>query len=541
MPVNVVYDSDGRRTSLTVGSVTTSYGPYDADSRLPTMTFTANGNSLGQLTYTYDDDSRVIGEGGSLASLNLPASEGPNTYYGTNQILKWNGLIPANGPDQANNLIEDPTNNAMFSWDSRNQLAGISGGPASSFTGSYDAVMRRYSQMTAYGGTTPYLHDQKDVAQSSTTNAPPNPINNYLAIPGTGEVLAFTTNSGTYVPLHDRLGSTIGLVNSSNVLQTQYTYDPFGNVTTVGQASLYPYLFAGMELDSSGLYHTQSRYYSPTFGRFLSADAGMPPNAFSYVGNDPVNAIDPSGMTAEFVSGATGMSPPPDGARGVADAQPESGGLGGAVLAQGCEPIPCAPLPIQSSPESGSWLADLVSFFVGLFGGGGSQPAFIPRGYRRVAHYPAMSFITDSQADLQQFTPYLAQKSDAIQAKSAIILVQMDDEEDPNERGEMESVFFENVFNGRPTFTPSGGIILRLDNGMELLLGGNIEGKPTRNLRGNIFPYGRGSIRLMGPKPEPPWNAPNGYVVFQNSDGQAINPTTQQTVPKSESHYPLLP
>ncbi|MBF6570933.1 MAG: RHS repeat-associated core domain-containing protein [Candidatus Binataceae bacterium] len=200
----------------------------------------------------------------------------------------------------------------------------------------------------------------------------------------------------------------------------QYTYQPFGNVTTVGQASLYPYLFAGMEYDSSGLYHTQSRYYSPTFGRFLSADAGMPPNSFSYVGNDPVNAIDPSGMTAEFVSGATGMSPPPDGARGVADAQPESGGLGGAVLAQGCEPIPCAPLPIQSSPESGSWLADLVSFFVGLFGGGGSQPAFIPRGYRRVAHYPSLYFITDSQADLQQFTPDLHEKSDTIEILEGI-------------------------------------------------------------------------------------------------------------------------
>ncbi|MBF6570934.1 MAG: RHS repeat-associated core domain-containing protein [Candidatus Binataceae bacterium] len=193
-------------------------------------------------------------------------------------------------------------------------------------------------------------------------------------------------------------------------------------MTTVGQASLYPYLFAGMDLDSSGLYHTQSRYYSPTFGRFLSADAGMPPNPFSYVGNDSVNAIDPSGMTAEFVSGATGMSPPPDGARGVADAQPESGGLGGAVLAQGCEPIPCAPLPIQSSPESGSWLADLVSFFVGLFGGGGSQPAFIPRGYRRVAHYPAMSFITDSQADIQQFTPDLKQKSTTLEVLKYVAL-----------------------------------------------------------------------------------------------------------------------
>jgi RHS repeat-associated protein len=134
-------------------------------------------------------------------------------------------------------------------------------------------------------------------------------------MPGTGEVLAFTTTSGTYVPLHDRLGSAIGLVNSSNSLQTQYTYEPFGNVTTSGQASPYPYLFAGMELDSSGLYHTQTRYYSPTFGRFLTADAGLPANAFSYADDDPVNAIDPSGRSPEYVSGAAGMSPPPDGAK----------------------------------------------------------------------------------------------------------------------------------------------------------------------------------------------------------------------------------
>jgi hypothetical protein len=36
-------------------------------------------------------------------------------------------------------------------------------------------MMRRYSQTTPYGGTTTYLHDQKNVAQSTTTNAPPNP------------------------------------------------------------------------------------------------------------------------------------------------------------------------------------------------------------------------------------------------------------------------------------------------------------------------------------------------------------------------------
>ena len=53
-------------------------------------------------------------------------------------------------------------------------------------------------------------------------------------------------------------------MNSSNSLQTLYTYDPFDNVTTTGTASSYPYLFGGMELDSSGLYHTLTRTYSPT-------------------------------------------------------------------------------------------------------------------------------------------------------------------------------------------------------------------------------------------------------------------------------------
>jgi RHS repeat-associated protein len=92
------------------------------------------------------------------------------------------------------------------------------------------------------------------------------------------------------------------LVNSANSLQTKYMYAPFGNVTTTGTASAYPYLFAGMELDLSGLYHTQTRYYSPTFGRFLSPDIGLPSDAFTYTEDDPVNAIDPTGMDPHHVS-----------------------------------------------------------------------------------------------------------------------------------------------------------------------------------------------------------------------------------------------
>jgi hypothetical protein len=47
------------------------------------------------------------------------------------------------------------------------------------------------------------VHDNQSVAQSSNSNTP-NPISNYLAVPGTGEVLAFnSTAGGTFVPIQD--------------------------------------------------------------------------------------------------------------------------------------------------------------------------------------------------------------------------------------------------------------------------------------------------------------------------------------------------
>jgi YD repeat-containing protein len=269
-----MYDNDGHRMSLTTNnSVTTTYG-YDADSRLTSLSFTTPGNnSLGQLAYNYDNDSRVTSESGSLARLNLPQTEGPNYYYNANQIKTWNGITPPTPPDSASNLTSDPTSTATFTWDSRNQLSKVTNGPATSFTASYDAILRRDSQTTAFGGTTAYVHDDKGVAQSSTTNAQSNPISNYLSVPGTGEVLAFASTVGgttnTYVPIQDGQGSAIGLVTSGNVLQTQFTYDPWGNPTTTGTASQYPYLYRGMEYDATGLYNAGGIYYSPNLGRPL--------------------------------------------------------------------------------------------------------------------------------------------------------------------------------------------------------------------------------------------------------------------------------
>jgi RHS repeat-associated protein len=114
-------------------------------------------------------------------------------------------------------------------------------------------------------------------------------------------VLAYTTGSSKFVPLTDVLGSTIGLVSSLGSIATSWKYEPFGMPTVSSQGTNYPYLFAGMEYDSGpGLYHTYARYYHPRLQRFISEDplqfGGGDINLFAYVGNDPVNEVDPLGL-----------------------------------------------------------------------------------------------------------------------------------------------------------------------------------------------------------------------------------------------------
>src|SRR5260370_39899974 len=64
-------------------------------------------------------------------------------------------------------------------------------------------------------------------------------------------------------------------------------------------------MFTGKEFDAeSGLLHYEHRYYDPKDGRFISQDpSGLGPdaNAYRYVGNDPIDLTDPTGLSAQQV------------------------------------------------------------------------------------------------------------------------------------------------------------------------------------------------------------------------------------------------
>ena len=88
------------------------------------------------------------------------------------------------------------------------------------------------------------------------------------------------------------------MTNSLGVAVSQINYDSFGNPST--GANLTRYTYTGREFDSdTGLYYYRARWYDPKVGRFISEDPigfGGGINQFAYVGNNPQNAKDPTGL-----------------------------------------------------------------------------------------------------------------------------------------------------------------------------------------------------------------------------------------------------
>src|SRR5207247_1452935 len=244
--VGFSYDNAGRRSALTLPNGVSGAYSYDAASQLTGLTYSLGQTTLGNLTYAYDTAGRRIGAGGSFARTGLPLALSSATYNATNQLTQWgtaNLTYDLNG-----NLTGDGVNN--YSWDVRNQLASITAASGGSTIGTfqYDAFGRRTSK-TVVGTTTSFLYDDVNTVQElSGTTATAN-----LLTGGVDQFFSRTDSTGTFTPLTDALGSTIALTDSTGAVQTQYTYEPFGNTTVSGPASTNTFQYTGRENDGTGL------------------------------------------------------------------------------------------------------------------------------------------------------------------------------------------------------------------------------------------------------------------------------------------------
>ena len=68
---------------------------------------------------------------------------------------------------------------------------------------------------------------------------------------GLDEALARSDASGASSFLLDALGNSVALTDSTGIVQTHYTYDPFGKTTITGQLTTNPAAYTGRQ---SGLF-----------------------------------------------------------------------------------------------------------------------------------------------------------------------------------------------------------------------------------------------------------------------------------------------
>jgi RHS repeat-associated protein len=175
-----------------------------------------------------------------------------------------------------NQVVLDET----FQYDVNNNLIG-------------EAVNGVPQRWTVYDGSTPYLDLTGAGQVSERYLADPNALAQYWARVGvTGQADWMVT---------DLLGSVRALVSAGGSVEDQIAYDAYGNVVSETNPSAGGRLkYAGGQYDGGlGLTLFGARWYNSVAGRWLSQDPlGLGPdmNPYRYVGNDPTDGTDPSGL-----------------------------------------------------------------------------------------------------------------------------------------------------------------------------------------------------------------------------------------------------
>jgi RHS repeat-associated protein len=300
-------------TGSTVAYATTY--AYDALNRptgaswdpAPTATNPAAG-ALVTFGHSYNKVNQRIGQTADDSTwLSYPTGAPSSTSYTANNLNQYTAVTGLTlAYDSNGNLTGDGT--YTLGYDPENRLTSASGAGNSS-TYAFDAWGRRKSR-TINGTTTISVTDADDrevLEYDGSTGA----LQRWYAYAlGPNDVLSQMNIAAATraILIPDVLGSIVATFDSSGAL-TKSAYQPYGS--SAAAANPFGYTGQRVDVETGGNYYYRARHYSPLLGRFLQADpagyaAGV--NLYAYVGNDPLNAVDPTGLAADIPNSGGGPS-----------------------------------------------------------------------------------------------------------------------------------------------------------------------------------------------------------------------------------------
>ena len=305
------YDARGNITAIKEADNNTRTFVYDSFDQLISE---ENPLFSKKWTYSYDDGGNILSKQEYVTSGQTTKLLKTTTYtYGDED---WPDLLTAyNGESITYDGIGNPLSDGTwtYTWQHGRQLSGMSRS-GTDITYSYDADGLRISK-TVNGTTYHYYYLDSQLVEMTWDS---NKLHFTYDSVGPASV---NYNGTIYNYIKNAQGDVVGLVDFNGTKVVEYIYDAWGNhlstfgtmASTLGKYN--PLRYRGYVYDTeTGLYYLQSRYYNPTWGRFINADdttllasspskAHWDKNVFAYCDNNPLNRVDEDGECWNIIIG----------------------------------------------------------------------------------------------------------------------------------------------------------------------------------------------------------------------------------------------